>query len=765
MTVKFMRNGLAGVSLLAICPVASFSITASANELAYETVDEIVVTANRREESLQKTSLSITAFTGDTLLETGVSDYDSLVASVPGVIATGGSNFSKLTMRGIETSQTTSSVGAQRSVSIYFDDLPLTSFAVVTPDITPYDIERVEILRGPQGTLFGSGSLAGAVRFISKKPDATGFDARVDLDGGVQKGDAYRRRAAAMVNLPIISDRLAARVVGTYKKDDGYIDNVGTGVKNSNLIKDWGLRAMLRWTPSDAFSANLSGSINKSFNGDVPFFDPDRGFRKSFEDEPFAVDSKLSTANLGLDYDLGFANLVSSTSVASAPSDWNLYLEAIVPGVPLHLREEVNTKSLVQEIRLVSKASEKFDWVIGGYFLRQKTRQRDAQYLSQDFTDFIGLTGLPTNFAPGATFSNDIQIKKNVELAAFGEANIYVSDRLKLTGGVRITDSEFSALVTGEGETAPDFFSALIGALMGNPSDVTLTPQLRQKFSTGHKLSVSPKFVATFLPNANQTYYISASKGFRRGQPNGTVAGNNGRSLINPDDPAIVPESAAGDSIWNYELGAKLRMFDRRVQANFAAFYIDWSNMQIPLVRSSDTAPYVGNIGKSRSIGLEAELTAQLSGGLDLGVNFQIQNAKVTKITEEQSLISGALLHSPLASPKFKINAYARHIWALADGGELSARIDLQHIGSFANSFPNTPGTSTPSPTYNIIPSHEVVDASFGWSKGQLGATLYAENLLDSKAINFINPANYSYNRFGTLRPRVIGLRLSYRYQ
>lgn len=765
MAVRFFRSGPVGASLLVICSLVTLESSAAANEADVEQLDEIVVTANRRVESLQKASLSITALTGDALLETGVSDYDSLVSSVPGVIATGGNNFSKLTIRGIETSQTTSSVGAQRSVSIYLDDLPLTSFAVVTPDITPYDIERVEILRGPQGTLFGSGSLAGAVRFITKRPDPTGFDVTVDLDGGVQRGDAYRRRAAAMVNIPIISDTLAARFVGTYKKDDGYIDNIGTGVKNSNLNRDWGLRAMLRWTPSDVFSANLSGSINKSFMGDVPFFDPDRGFRKSFEDEPFAVDSKLSTVNMGLEYDLGFAELVSSTSLASAPSDWNLFLEAIVPGVPLHLREEINTKSLVQEIRLVSKASEKFDWVIGGYFLKQKTQQRDAQYLSQDFTDFIGLTGLPTDLAPGATFSNDIQKKKNVELAAFGEANIYFSDRLKLTGGVRITDSEFSALVTGEGETAPDFFNALIGALMGSPSEVTLTPQLRQKFSTGHKISVTPKFVATFLPTANQTYYISASKGFRRGQPNGTVAGNDGRSLINPDDPAIVPQSAAGDSIWNYEIGAKLRMFDRRLQANFAAFFIDWSNMQIPLVRSSDTAPYVGNIGKSRSIGLEAELAAQLSDGMGLGVNFQIQNAKITHITEEQSLISGALLHSPLASPKFKINAYARHTWVMTNGGEISARIDLQHTGSFSNSFPNTPGTNSPSPTYNIIPSHEVLDASLGWTNGQLGATLYAENLLDNKAINFINPANYSYNRYGTLRPRVIGLRLSYRYQ
>lgn len=760
------RTGLViSASLLAMVVMPAHAQGSAPATAANTDGAEIVVTANRRQESIQKVSLSITAVTGDMLKETGITDYDSLVRSVPGVVSTGGTNFSKMTMRGIETSQTTSSVGAQRSVSIYLDDLPLTTFSVVTPDLTPYDIERVEVLRGPQGTLFGSGSLAGAVRYITKKPDAARFSGAIDVDGGIQKGDAYRRRAAGMINVPLVADTLALRLVGTYKNDDGYIDNVGTGVKNANSQEDWGVRAALRWNATPDLTATLTGSLNKNRGGDVPFYNPDLGFRKSSEDAPFLVNSKVKTLNLAINNDLKFADLTSSTTLAEAPSDWNLLLEAIIPGVPLHLREVVKTKSFVQEVRLVSKPSDRFDWVVGGFYLQQKTDFRDALYLTTSFVDLLQIRGLPTNVAPGSTYSNDIEKKNNSELAAFGEANYHLTDSFKVTAGVRVTDSKFTSTITGEGATAPNFYTALFTALLGyGGSTLTMVPQTAQAFSTGHKTYVTPKFVATWQPNDDQTYYASASKGFRRGQPNGVVAANGGRSVTVPSDPAIIPDSAAGDALWNYELGIKLRLFDQRFRANFAAYYIDWSNMQIPLVRSSDQAPYVGNIGKARSIGLEGEISAKTDLGLDLGVNFQVQNAKVTSLTKDQALISGAILNAKLASPDFKIGAYLKKTWELAEGSNLVARMDVQHVGSYANGFPNTPGAGTLSPTYATIPAYEKIDASLGWSKDRIGATLYVENLTDSKKVIYINPANFSFNRYSTLRPRVIGLRLSYSY-
>jgi len=754
----------AGVSAIAFCALPCGQALAADGAPAADTgtaVEEVIVTANRREESVQKVPLAITAVSGEAIIEQGIGDYEGLVRTVPGIIATGASNFNKMTIRGIETSQTTSSIGAQRSASVYMDDLPLTTFSVVTPDITPYDIARVEVLRGPQGTLFGSGSLAGAIRYLTNKPDTSGYHGAIDLEGGLSEESSYRRRANGMVNIPLIQDQLALRIVATYKDDDGYIDNIGTGVENANTQKDTGFRAALRWEPTEDLDITLTGSRNKNRSGDTSLYDPALGSRISSEDAPFAVSVDLKTLNLAVNYDLGWAQLQSSTTLAEAPDSWNLELFAIIPGIPLHLREVVTTRSFVQELRLVSDTSGDLDWVAGAYFLTQDSDQQDVLYLSTPFVNFFNITGLPTNLAPGSAYSNDLETKENFELAAFGEVNYQLTDTVKLTAGVRVTDSAFTATITGKGAAAANIFGALFG---GGNVNLVLTPATRAVFETGHVTKATPKFSISWQPDSDKTFYATASEGFRRAQPNGVVGLNGGVSLIDPTDPAIIPTSAAGDTLWNYELGAKTFWFDRRLRANLAAYYIDWKDMQIPLVRSSDQAPYVGNIGKARSIGLEGELEGRPTENLTLGLNFTIQEAKVTELTALQALISGAEKGSPLASPKFKAGLFAKYEWTLGEAGDLYARIDAQHLGSYPNAFPNTPGVGTPNATYATIPSYEKVDVSLGWSRDSLGATLYVDNLLDNDTPIYINPANFSFNRYATLRPRTVGLRLSWQY-
>lgn len=743
------------------------AIAASASEDLEAKPAEIIVTASRREQTVQKAALSISAVSGEEVKVRGIADYDGLVRTVPGVIATGsGGSFSKLTVRGIETSQTNSSIGAQRSVSIYLDDMPLTSFTVVTPDIQPNDIARVEVLRGPQGTLFGAGSLAGAVRYITNKPNLSTFSGGGDVDVGISSGDSWRRRATGFVNVPLITDTLGLRIAANYRNEDGYIDNVTTGIKNGNGQKDWGIRAALKWQPSEAFSATLTGSTNKSITEDMSLFNPVIGFRKSAGADPFHVTSRISAANLALNYDAGFADLTSSTSYGEAPSSWNLSIDAIIPGIPLFLQEDVRNKTFVQEVRLVSKQAGRFDWVAGAYYLQQKSDVQDVLHIATAFANAINLRGLLTGIAPGSAYSNSIETRDNRELAGFGEINYQLTDTLKLTAGVRVTDSSFTSALTGKGAVAANFYPALFGALF-NPvagASAVVSPQPPVSFSTGHKVTTTPKFVFSWQPSSDANLYASVSQGFRRAQPNGVVAGNGGVSLINPNDPAIIPYSAAGDSLWNYEAGAKFKLLDGRLYANFAAYRIDWSNMQIPLVRSSDQAPYVGNIGQARSYGLEGDISARPVSGLDLGLNFTIQKAKVVKISGAQALISGATLNASLASPRFKIGSYVRKNFELSNDSEVFVRLDAVHVGSYVNGFPNTAGAGTPSPTFANIPSYEKIDASVGWVGRNLTATIYTENLFDTKTYVYINPANFNSNRYGTLRPRTFGLRLGYKY-
>jgi iron complex outermembrane recepter protein len=718
------------------------------------------VTATRRSESVQDLPFSVTALTGDDLMEQGIGDYEDLVRTVPGVIATGISSINKLTMRGIETSQTTSAL-SQNSVAIYQDDLPLTTLVVTTPDLTPYDVARVEVLRGPQGTLFGAGSLAGAVRYVSNTPDPQNYEAALMSELGVSEGQSYRRRVNGMVNLPLVQDRLALRVVGTYKDDDGYVDNLATGQNNANSQNNWGGRAALRWEPTELLTATLTGSYNSNELADTPLYDPNIGFRKSSSDLPFRVKTVLNTINLAVDYDLGWADMSSSTTLSEASNELDVELLAIAPPVPFYLGEKQDIQSIVQELRLVSNSSGPVDWVAGAYYLRQEMDYRDVLYFSTPFIDALQISGLPTNLAAGSAGTNVDETRINREIAAFGEVGYRFSETLKMTVGVRVADSIFTSKVNAESFDAPSAFFAIF---TGGNQNVPVIPRAVQQFSTGHVVKVTPKVSLTWQPNDNQTLYGTAAQGYRRGQPNGVVALNGGRSALDPTDPAVIPESADGDSLWNYEIGSKSIWFDGRLRTNLAAYYIDWSNMQVPLVRSSDQAPYLGNIGKARSVGLEGEIAARPTNQLDLGINFSIQQAKVVEITADQALISGALKDSKLASPEFKIGGYIKHSWDLGEIDNLYVRLDAQYVGSYPNSFPNKPGTGTPSLVFSEIPSYEKLDISLGWDRGNLGALLYVDNLLDANETIFINPVDISFNRFGTLRPRTIGVRANWKY-
>jgi len=234
--------------------------------------------------------------------------------------------------------------------------------------------------------------------------------------------------------------------------------------------------------------------------------------------------------------------------------------------------------------------------------------------------------------------------------------------------------------------------------------------------------------------------------------------------VINPNDPAIIPVMAEADSLWNYEVGSKSILLDGRLRSNLAVYYIDWGPMQVPLVRSSDATPYVGTVGKSRSIGLEAEFDARITSQLDAGLNLTFQNAEVTDLTPTEALISGAVVGAQLASPDFKAGGYVKYGWTLANGSEMYGRVDGQYVGSYVNTFPNAAGTGTTNAAFAKIPSYTNINASLGWSKGNLTASAYAENLTNNQSVIFIDAANYSLNRYSTLRPRTLGLRLGWKY-
>lgn len=760
------RTGLlAGASALVMSIIGTNQV--QAQETRSNVIEEVIVTATKRAESVQDIPQSITAVSGKDLEAKGIENYEDLTRTIPGVIATGGSNFNKFVVRGIQTSNGTSSSGEQKLVAIYLDDLPLTSFSVLTPDMRPYDIGRVEVLRGPQGTLFGSGSLAGAIRYVTNKADPSGYHASLDVEAGKTKGDSNRLRLGGMVNVPLIQDQLAVRLVGYMRDEDGWVNYAGaSGRKNTNSADDWGVRGSLRWQPNDKLNATFMVTSDHNKVGDSSLYDPTQGRNIAKRDFPFAVDVDLDSYNATIEYDLGFADLTSATVFAKSKTGWNLDLDAILTAVmPFYFQEKIDTDSFVEDIRLVSKKGGKLDWVVGAFYLDQKSDYADSFNVPQSFLAALKITGLSPILTPNADTSMDLRNKKNFEAALYGEVSYHFTDTLTFTTGARASKYEFVDEDKGIGFQTPTLIPAIFTSIFGfGGSNIVKVPSVARTNSTGKKSKLIGKFGLEWQPSADQTYYGLASQGFRRSHPNGPSASNGGKSLINPNDPAIIPVMAEADSLWNYELGAKNIWLDGRLRTTLAAYYIDWGPMQVPLVRSSDATPYVGTVGKARSIGLEAEVDALINEHLEGGFNVTLQNAEVTELTATESLISGALVGAKLASPEFKAGAYAKYGWTLADGSDLYARIDAQHVGSYVNTFPNTAGAKIPNAAFAEIPAYQNVNVSVGWAKGNLKAVVYAENLGNNQSPIFIDAANYSLNRYGTLRPRTVGVRLGWKH-
>ena len=751
---------LAGASALTLSLFA-FNAAQAADTDNSASIEEVIVTATKREVSLQKVPLSITAVTGDDLRARGVESFAELARLVPGVLQSGSSQFSKFTVRGIQTSNTTSSSGEQKPVAVYLDDLPLTSFSILTPEISPYDMSRVEVLRGPQGTLFGSGTLAGAVKYVTNKPNPNGFDASAQADLGVTKGDSYRRRFAGMVNVPLIDGRLAVRAVGYSRDEDGYVTNILLNKKHPDYVKAWGGRVSAKLNVNDDFSLTAMVTNDRTKNGDSSRFDLRAGANNASSLIPYTTNADVTTYSLSGSYALPGATLESSTTFAKVKTDWSLHLNAVTL-FPYFINEHINAETVAQDLRIVSKGNRRLDYVIGAFYLNQVNDYRDTFFSTSAFVKALGITGLRQIGPFSDVFQVEDRKRKNMEAALYGEATFHITDTLRATAGLRETRYKYSDLATDRSFNGLANFTAAVQP--GANRAVVLPPVPLVDLTTGYHTKLTQKYNLSWQPTPDQNYYVLASQGFRRGHPNAGALRNGGKSAIDPSDPTIIPLSAASDGLWNYELGAKTRWFDGRLQANVAFYYIDWGPMQVNLVRQTDTQPFVGNAGKSTSKGVELELQARPVRSLEVGANITLQRARISSLTPQEGLLSGAVPGARLASPDFQIYAYAQKTWDLADGGAVFARVDVQYVGGYPNSFPLRPGSTLPNANFFENPSYDNVNLSAGWEKDNLKVVLYGENVANDLDVIYINASSSTSNRALTLRPRTIGVRLDWKY-
>lgn len=760
-------------SLLAsVCAATLFATPTLAQDNSASTTDpetetfsgDIVVTATRREERLQDVPLSITAFTQEQLTEKGIVGYEGLARETPGIVLNKPTaNFNNFTARGIATNGYNANL--QSSVAIYIDELPVSTIGnttVVDPNL--FDIERVEFLRGPQGTLFGSGSLSGAMRILTKSPDLNNFDRSALVDLGLTGSDSLRQRYNLMVNVPLVDDTLALRVVGFYRDEEGYLDNVGTGVKNSNTLVDYGGRAILLFKPTDRLSIRLLGSYENSDPKDSSLTSPSLGREKRTSDQPDRFTGKQTILNATIDYEFDFAQLTSSSTYSDF--DQRFYVDLAgtfpagsFPGAPIAfgLDADAFDKVFVQETRLASTLGGRFEFVVGGFYLN---RRRDVDYFYRSNPGFLaarGLTGLPDQY-----FQKQYTYTKNEELAGFGELTYRFSDKFWLTGGLRYGRVSAQGFTEEGGYLATAFgFNYYDYALLGLPANFdTFTPYAAAEGVKATGSKPSWKASATFKPSDALTTYATFSTGFRAPIVN-AFAGR--PSLTNPND-IIIPDGASSDDLKSYEIGAKARLLGGLVSVNVAAYFIDWSNIQAQANRVSDSVQFATNIGAAQSKGFETELGVFPGSRFFIGFNASYNDSKITDLSPEEAAISGAVLGHRLSAPRLQGALTVTNTFDIGTSGAtgtLSA--STQYVGSYNSSFPNTPGNPLLRlSTFGETDEYANVNLSFGVKKGALSGQVYVENLFDDHSITYIHPEAFLVSRFGTMRPRTIGIRLGY---
>lgn len=470
MTTHFMAS-VSAISLVALAAPAFAQGVEEQESASSPTEGEarqerIIVTATRREESLQDVPLAVTAWQQEALSEKGIVSYDGLARETPGIVLNQPTaNFNTITTRGIATNGYGANL--QAATAIYINELPISSNGNSTIlDPTLYDVERVEVLRGPQGTLFGANSLSGAVRILTKAPNPKEFEASALVDYGLTDGDALRQRYNGMVNVPLIEDEMALRVVGFYRDEDGWVDNVGTGIDGANSLESIGGRAHLLWEPTSSFDIGLLVIHEDNKPADSGLTNPDRGDYVRFTERPDLFQSNFTSYNLTANYEMDWATLTSSSTYSNIDGKFIVDLAGTFnQAIPFALDAVGYDENFVQEARLSSADGGDWDWIVGGFYFN-KRRDIDYDYRSSiEFLQARNLTGLPNEYYQSYSGYFDA-----IESAAFGELTYRFSDQFWVTGGLRYTETSVQSFTLPGG-----YNSNYLAVALGGFTNVPLT--------------------------------------------------------------------------------------------------------------------------------------------------------------------------------------------------------------------------------------------------------------------------------------------------
>jgi iron complex outermembrane receptor protein len=798
----FRTHSVLGSLLAAGC--AALAFTAGAQEAALQ---EVIVTAQKRTQNLQDVPFSVSATSQAQIVNSGAQDIVDLARNIAGLsIADLGPGQSQMAIRGISSGQVIrDQPGVKEQVGVYLDESPI-SIALFTPDLELFDLERFEVLRGPQGTLFGAGSEAGTVRYITHQPQLGRFEAFTDASiEDVTHGDLGGSARGAL-NIPV-GDTAALRLVAYWHHLPGFVDAIqpdGSVKKDVNDGDRTGVRLSMLFQPNDALSITPRVVFQNLTTNGFPRTDVYNilanpytavapvtiGNLQQYTQQREGLLDQFTLTDLKLDYNFGPASLTSITSYTHrnvrvlrdatqltgsvtfdilGNADPNIQAD-VRTNSPLYDRTALNAFS--EELRLTSTNNTVFQWLVGGFF-QQVNRHYGQDLPTPGYDAIIGLPSSDFNAPPDTPFYSDLRYRLK-QYAAFGEATWNISQHFAITGGLRYYKYN---------EDKDLFFAGLF-------ADVTPGVVPASTDSSG----TSPRVILSFKPTDDVQFNAQASRGFRLGGIN---------------DPINLPLCSATDKLvfgnqpnwkdektWNYEVGAKTQWLDKRVTFNLAVFYADITDLQATTTAGTCSSRVVFNVPTARSQGIEAELFARPNVNWDFGVSADLIDAKLTSsvnstLPDGTVVVVGGLADGnrlPTA-PKTQAAAFIGYTLPMSNGHDLFANLTFQYVGTSFSQFENEEpgfgqigGAGDPNAArlipfggpYSVsqinfnaeLPSYTLTNFRIGVKTAHWQAAAYVNNLTDTNTTLALDYERGRSARVGYLtnQPRTFGIYGAYTY-
>jgi iron complex outermembrane receptor protein len=776
--------------------------------LQLNVTEEVTVTAMKREETVHETPFSVAAAPEAVLRERGVENLEQVAANVASFsVQNLGPGQSQIAIRGVSSGQIArDQPGVKESVGVYLDE-SVISLSLFMPDLDLFDLSRVEVLRGSQGTLFGSGSLGGTVRYITNQPELGATRFFGELSGDTVSDGNQGGSVKAGVNAPL-GDRAALRIAGYYDRLAGWMDAVQPDLrikKDVNTGDRTGVRASVLIAPTDQLTITPRFVYQKVkmdgwnridiFNILANPYTTTRpkvtlGDRKLFTQikEPFT--DKFVLGDLNVRYDFGGVALTSITSYTHRDIDvirdagaltasitgGSIGLPANIYTLNSPLDDATKAKAWTEELRL-SGGQDRFRWLVGGFYAGSK-RDYGQNLLVAGFEDTAAADGLPpTTWGPMGTrglrapkdslFFSDLHYDLK-QYAAFGEGTLKATDQLSLTAGLRYYHFK---------ENKDQIFDGIFG------NDNNGTSLVSQPGSTKAD-GVAPRFIATYKVSDATNLNAQIAKGFRLGGIN---------------DPLNVPlctaqdlvtfggrESWKDETAWNYEVGSKSRLFNGRGDFNVSAFYVDIKDLQVSVTAGSCSSRLVFNVPKARSVGGEIEFALVPSDRFDFALSAGYNDSELrstltsTDASGHVSVVSGIEKGRRLPSvPKFQAAVAATYQQPISPGFRGYLTGTYNHVGSRftqvgdedpgfgilnLNSFgAHTIGGPLTQSTFRFnpeLPAYDIVNLRLGVRFSNFDVALFANNLTDERAFLALDRERGLRARVGYLtnQPRTFGL-------